>query len=520
MSGIWLLAASVALARRYAVLVSATTPPEGLAPLRYADDDVLSVRDALLDVAGFEAGDVLILHDPSPEQVLWAVRAAPADLELLLVYYTGHAKQDAIFPGGRELSLNRLKDALGEVDTAFRLGVLDACGGGAWTGAKGVVEVPAFDVEPSTTGTAFIAASSGAEKAYEASPLQGSIFTHHWIVGLRGAADANHDGAVSLSESYAFARSHTVRDSAVYGSEPQHPSFDLRLQGRSDVVLAELSDEKALTHLSWGEGALDLFAVDPGRWMARLQASPATLDLPRGWYVAKLKREPPWVAQFEVRRGQTTRIGPEDFVEALDGDTASKGLATQPRGLRAYATVVESKRSFALLEVSVQNRGLRDETFEPFHLQIVGVDRANQVVEPRRYDAGPVPRRLSRKRRRKRTTRAVLAGAGKAITGVIWLLSPGAGPIGRGGRREARGWRRVVKALPRTTLAPGEALEASVYLHFAEPPAAIELWLTATDPPQTVRLPWCTTAEPRRRDPVPVCASPTPSAPAADPAER
>ena len=54
---------------------------------------------------------------------------------------------------------------------------------------------------------------AGLEEAHESELLRSSFFTHHWIAGLRGAADRDADGLVTLGEAFDYAKGLTVRDS-------------------------------------------------------------------------------------------------------------------------------------------------------------------------------------------------------------------------------------------------------------------------------------------------------------------
>lgn len=324
---------ALAAAAPYAVVIGTDTPPPGRVALRYAASDARAVQDVLLDVGGFTPADVVLLVDPTPEEVLAAIAAAPPDLDQFLLYYSGHADDSALYPSGRRLPIAELKLALDDVDADLRLGVVDACRGGGWTGAKGVTAVEPFEVSLASSGTAYVAASSGAEDAHELEVLGGSIFTHHWTSGLRGAADTDMDAVVTLGESFDWARSHTVRDSALLTGKPQHPSFHLDVHGRSDLVLSDLRGARSSVSLFWGEGEVEVFALDSGVHVADLDRPPSVLVLPPGRYAARRTHEDRVVdaAEFVVAAGAPTTIEPEDFVRlAPVGLVAQKGDELAP----------------------------------------------------------------------------------------------------------------------------------------------------------------------------------------------
>jgi hypothetical protein len=82
-----------------------------------------------------------------------------------------------------------------------------------------------------------IASSAADEVSQESDDIQGSFFTHHLATGLRGEADHNDDGRVTLDEAYAYAYGRTVAATSATRGGTQHPSFAYDLHGTGDVVL-------------------------------------------------------------------------------------------------------------------------------------------------------------------------------------------------------------------------------------------------------------------------------------------
>ncbi|MBI4254682.1 MAG: caspase family protein, partial [Candidatus Rokubacteria bacterium] len=61
------------------------------------------------------------------------------------------------------------------------------------------------------------------------------IFTYYLVQGLRGAADANRDGIVSLQELYAYLEREVGRKSRAVGGN-QHPVMKGELEGALPLV--------------------------------------------------------------------------------------------------------------------------------------------------------------------------------------------------------------------------------------------------------------------------------------------
>ncbi len=277
---------------RLAVVVGSNAGIEGRAPLRFAHRDAKALAAALTDTGGFPADGVAVLLDEGPDTVLAAVAAARARATaagrptLLVFYYSGHADDGALYPAGKPLRLDALKAVLADDAFSVRVGVIDSCRGGGWTQAKGLTPAAPFQVglpALSSEGTALLAASSGQEDAHEAEALMGSFFTHHLVAGLRGAADRSGDGRVTLHEAFDYANRLTIRDTAAASPTPQHPSFDFRLHGRQDVVLAAVGNSPTVLTLAQAEGPLQVVELSsgvvvveapPGQQMVRVAVPP------------------------------------------------------------------------------------------------------------------------------------------------------------------------------------------------------------------------------------------------------
>jgi Caspase domain len=294
---------------QFAVVVGANRATDGHQPLRYAHSDARAFAAVLTEASGVERENVVLLLDPHPSEVLAALdralgRAAAAGPDsLLFFYYSGHADQGSLYPGGEPLPLSALRPRLADSRAPIRVGIIDACRGGGWTGSKGLSAAEPFAVDVSAAlsseGSVLIASSSGLENAHEGETLQGSFFTHHWNAGLRGAADGNADGKITVNEVFEYARALTIRDTALVTEFPQHPSFRMDLAGRDDLVLAVLDRARVtltirqvhgplqLIHLSSGvvvaespPGPRDLrLALQPGRYLVRRRDAAGTVAL-------------------------------------------------------------------------------------------------------------------------------------------------------------------------------------------------------------------------------------------------
>ena len=283
---------------RAAVIVGANAAAPGRRPLRFGHRDARAISEALTAVAGFAAQDIQLLTDPEPEAVVAAVKAAGRRLSghpesLIYFYYSGHADDASLFPGGKALPTATIRAALDAAPAKVKVGIVDACRGGAWTRAKGLTPDQPFAVEwplgLDSEGSVLIASSSGLESAHESDQLEGSFFTHHLVGALRGAADRNHNGEVTLTEAFEYAKAQTIRDTVRFARETQHPSFHVNLRGRRELVLARLGVEVSTLEVSQTSGPLELIHAGSGITLLELPPGPreVRLAVPPGAYLLR-----------------------------------------------------------------------------------------------------------------------------------------------------------------------------------------------------------------------------------------
>jgi hypothetical protein len=348
-------AAGVAPIRRVAVLVGANDPPAGRPALRYAHDDAQGLASVLEQVGGFAAADVHVLLDPHPSDLLAALddvarQSAQAGNEVLFVfYYSGHLDGHALFPHGEELAIAEVRGRIEHLGARIRVGILDTCRGGSWTQSKGISLGPppamADVLNVDTEGTALVSSSSGLENAHEADVVGGSFFTHYFASGLRGAADRGGDGTVTLQEAFDYARERTVRDSARLAVTPQHPSFDLALRGRQDIVLSVPASATSALQVATARADVEVIQLAGGVTVADLPQSQGSvrIALPPGRYLVRAVVDGNvYTKEVEVRAGGTVAVDDAQLEQTSTSALAGKGppsdaslsLWNAPRGAR------------------------------------------------------------------------------------------------------------------------------------------------------------------------------------------
>ena len=242
---VFLLPAQQASAGRHLIAIAAHRGGVAETPLRFAYRDAQRIQRVFIDVGETKAGDSMLLIDPSLADVRSAFaaisdgRVKPEDT--LVIYVSAHMDDESIHLGPERFLFKELFQSGSASGAALRVFILDGCRSGSVT-IKGVQRVgPAKILRPRpnpSQGEVVLTSSSPGEDALESDRLAGSFFTHFLVNGLRGAADNNRDGQVSIEEVLSFSHDRTVYATAGSPSGSQHPAFKLDLAGSGTYILS------------------------------------------------------------------------------------------------------------------------------------------------------------------------------------------------------------------------------------------------------------------------------------------
>ncbi len=238
---------------RFAVVVGNNAGSGSLPPLRYAESDAGKFARVLLELGDVAPERLQLLQGRSMKELEAALQRAREQIEVakrvpenrvvFVFYFSGHSDGEGIELSNDVLLYSRLKSVIAGVGDV-RLIVVDACKSGAGFRQKGGKPADAFAIKLTdalqSTGDAFIASSAESEAALESNEVLGSIFTHHFVSGLRGVADTSGDRLVTLGEAYRYAYDQTVARTSLLPVGVQHPSYDYKLSGQGELVLSTL----------------------------------------------------------------------------------------------------------------------------------------------------------------------------------------------------------------------------------------------------------------------------------------
>jgi hypothetical protein len=325
--------AAAASVHRFALVAGANYGGPDRPALQYAVSDARHFARVLNELGGVSASDTIVLEQPDLAQLqngfeqlqAWvkaaarAGRAGGGGRTEALVYYSGHADDKGLLLGEDRYSYRSLRDRLDELPADVRIAVLDACASGAITRLKGGKLTHPFLVDESSEmrGHAFLTSSSESEVAQESDRIGASYFTHYLISGLRGAADANGEGKVTLNEAYQFAFNETLGRTVDTKGGAQHPSYDINLSGTGDVVMTDLRRTSATLVLA--ESLVGRFFVTNAKQelvveLYKPYGRKVELGLEPGTYEVHVEREASaLVARPRVDEGARVVLGPAQF---------------------------------------------------------------------------------------------------------------------------------------------------------------------------------------------------------------
>ena len=325
---------------RYVIAISANNGGAERPLLRYAESDAKSFAGVLKDMGGVKPQNLFLIQEPAISFLnsrlddldkTIAQNKGKNGRDEILVYYSGHADEKGLRLGNEIYAWSEFRKRIDALNADVKIAVIDACGSGAITRAKGGVAVPAFMIDQSSDmkGYAFITSSTQDEASQESDKLRGSFFTHSLVSGLRGAGDLSGDGKVTLSEAYQFAFNETLSKTQSTMGGAQHPSRDMNLAGTGDVVMTDLRSMGAGVSFEKNlEGRL-FIRDDKGSLVAELYKAAGrnmSLGLPAGAYEIHLEKSAVHkAASINLSNGKIENVALTQFKDVSVEKTVARG---------------------------------------------------------------------------------------------------------------------------------------------------------------------------------------------------
>jgi hypothetical protein len=327
---------------RYALIIGHNLGDATEDPLRYAEDDARRMRDVLIEIGGVARQNSRLLTGPTAQALSRTMDELASQIagdkgagtSVVFVYFAGHGDNDTLHLGQETYSRERLRSETDRLAAEVKIIIIDACQTLRTGRQKGVrVGAPfavSFSKSDTVRGAVTIQSSKVGEPAHESDHLKGALFTHYLLTGLRGVADANQDGRVTMLEAYQYAYHHTVKDSAAGSTVVQHPNFDIDLAGTEDLVMTTPTTASARLVLRSDEAAeFTVFSHTSGVIVAEIRQEKAralSLAVPRGrLLVQKRVGDSIRVAEVTVAFGDVYEIADYEYEEMSIETMARRG---------------------------------------------------------------------------------------------------------------------------------------------------------------------------------------------------
>ncbi len=241
--------------------------------LRYSVADAEALYQVLLGPGGFRKDHVLLLSDksekpPTLRNIKWALgtflaRSAKKD-DTVVIFFAGHGAPEVdqrgverdglakyLIPADADpddlystaLPMDEMQTIFSRVEAERMVVFLDACYSGAAGGRTfSAKRTRATNLDDQflerltrSKGRAIITASRTSEVSMELAELGHGIFTYYLVEGLKGAADLNKDGIVTVQELYEYLEQQVAKKSRSVGGN-QHPVMKGEMEGALPLV--------------------------------------------------------------------------------------------------------------------------------------------------------------------------------------------------------------------------------------------------------------------------------------------
>jgi hypothetical protein len=330
-------------------------------PLRYAEKEAQDLAHLFQDMGGLrrERSTVLVgqradvVRDAltSTEGQIAELHAAGHEV-LVVLYYSGHASTDGLHLSGSVLPMGVLERWLERSQADIRVAFVDACASGTLARTRGGTPVDGIELAANdalgSTGLAVLTSTGPLSVARESEQFGGGVFSSALFTGLRGAADDNVDGAVSLDEAYRYAFEQTVVQSARGGdSGVQRPEYRTQLEGVGDVILTRQASSAAGMVLGEElEGTYTVVSVASGHVVARVDKEPGIqrrVALSPGRYVVrKVRTSDVLVGELDLAWGGDRWVVEQQMQAVPVGDPLARSGVPEARWTLNVAGLVRT----------------------------------------------------------------------------------------------------------------------------------------------------------------------------------
>lgn len=346
---------------RFALIVGHNFGDTQEMPLRWAEEDARRMQRVLTEVGNVREARTTVLLSPTRAALEAAYtrmqgRIAEArdraEHAVFFFYFSGHADAQHLHLGNEAVRIDELTRSLAKGPASTTVAIIDACRNdrAPRSRSKGATRAPGFEwpaAAPSIpTGFVLLRSAAQGEVAQESDDLQGSLFSHHLLSGMRGSADADRDGVVTLSELYDYGYRSTLSETHGRTLAVQHSEARVRLEGRGALIISyPKRSESWLGFAPDVSGHLLIIDDRNGRIVAEVRArAEVRVAVAPGRYRVQLRDAGTYATGLldVPKEGRTLARAELQSQEALDVAKKGRAFDTYPWRLAAGPLVATS----------------------------------------------------------------------------------------------------------------------------------------------------------------------------------
>lgn len=272
-------AAPPRIANRWAVVIGVGEYEKSTVPrLRYAVRDAEAMHQFLVTDGGFAKERVVLLTDrTATKPTLINVKRALGDFlarragrdDMVLIYFAGHGAPEVDVTGAETdglakylvprdgdpdslyttaLPMDEIQRIFARIQAERIVLLLDTCYSGTAGGRtfarqqvrSGIMNDQFLERLTRSRGRVILSASGANEVALEVPALGHGLFTYYVLEGMRGKADRNRDGIVTVSELYEYVEEQVEQRARTEGGR-QRPIMKGEIEGSLPLVRTKVS---------------------------------------------------------------------------------------------------------------------------------------------------------------------------------------------------------------------------------------------------------------------------------------
>jgi hypothetical protein len=224
--------------RIFAVVVGVADYYGSLSDLEYSDDDASVfyryLKQAFPSEMASGGSRLLLNKDATKENIMKALRevfSQSTDNDFILFYFSGHGAYGSFSPtdyNTHSVEHSEVKEIFKNSNAKYRLCIADACYSGSIGSGNSAGQSSSSTVDLKDARIAVIMSSKPSQTSMETASLRQGLFSYYLIRGLRGVADLNKDGYVTVGELFLYVK-RTVSEKSSYRQVPVVYGVNLNL---------------------------------------------------------------------------------------------------------------------------------------------------------------------------------------------------------------------------------------------------------------------------------------------------